>query len=57
MSLPIGGIADKLGNKYEYDYVVLSILNVLDGKIEYIEYEPIKENGIDITQCSAGILK
>lgn len=57
MSLPIGGIADKLGNKYEYDYVVLSILKVLDGKIEYIEYEPIKENGIDIIQCSAGILK
>lgn len=56
MSLPIGGIADKLGNKYEYNYVVLSILNILTEKVEYIEYEPIDEDAIDIIQCENNIV-
>ena len=56
MALPLGGIADKLGNKYEYNYVVLSILNILTENVEYLEYEPIDEDAIDIIQCINNIV-
>lgn len=56
MALPVGGISDKIGNKYEYNYVVLSILKILTEEVEYLEYEPFGENATDIIQCINGVV-
>ena len=49
MSLPTGGKADKLGNKYETCCLILELLRLAKNEISYVIYEPTgsEESGTD----------
>ncbi len=58
MALELGGIPDKLGNRYERQWVVLQLLRLLDERLLSVCWEPASEHtdGIDvIVQTSSGI--
>ncbi|MFV0393467.1 MAG: hypothetical protein ACK5LC_03585 [Coprobacillaceae bacterium] len=46
MPLEKGGRADKLGNKYEINYTIYQILNVLDEKIYSVTLEALGDDEI-----------
>lgn len=50
MAFEIGGRADKLGNRFEYKWTVLKLLDVFFEKIEYVTIEAIgdDERGVDL---------
>ena len=41
MPYEIGGRADKLGNKYEFNWIVLKFIDIIAEKIDAIKIEPI----------------
>lgn len=45
-----GGRADKLGNRYEFNWIVLKIIDIVAEEIDAIKIEPIgeEEHGVDI---------
>ncbi|MCG7330097.1 hypothetical protein [Streptococcus cristatus] len=45
-----GGRADKLGNKYEFNWIVLKFIDVISEKIDAIKVEAIgeEEEGVDV---------
>ncbi|MGT2753570.1 hypothetical protein [Streptococcus ovis] len=45
-----GGRADKLGNRYEFNWIVLKLIDIIAEKIEAIKIEPIgeEEQGVDV---------
>ena len=49
MSLEHGGKADKDGNKYEYEWVICQILQVIKRNIRSFIWEPIgpSSDGVD----------
>lgn len=51
MSLEHGGKADKDGNKYEYEWVICQILQVIKRNIRSFIWEPIgpSSDGVDIS--------
>ena len=67
MSLPKGGIADKLGNNYEVNFVIKELLRLIDHKdiVKYIQYEEVnddngtdcivgnKDNSVEYVQCKS----
>lgn len=60
MSYEPGGRANKSGNKYEAEYVVYCLLDILKEKISYIIYEPLGDDqqGIDLLiENSEGIIE
>lgn len=50
MALPAGGRADKLGNKYEQNWVIYKLLKVIQEKLSYVIIEPLGdyEDGVDL---------
>ena len=56
MSLP-GGIADKLGGRYESRWTLRCALRVLSGQAEWIEIEPLGPTGqgVEFVFCQAGV--
>ncbi len=44
MSLEPGGMAEKIGNRYESSWVTLQLLRLLDEKISYVQVEPLGED-------------
>ena len=50
MAYPIGGRADKYGNRYEYNWTINKLLDVIDEDILSITLEAIgeEEQGIDL---------
>lgn len=50
MPYELGGRADKLGNRYELNWVVLKFIDIIAEKIEAIKIEPIgeEEQGVDV---------
>ncbi len=40
-----GGRADKLGNKYEFNWIVLKFIDIISEKIDAIKIEPIGPEG------------
>lgn len=50
MAYEIGGRADKYGNRFEYNWTISKLLDVLNEKISYIVIEPIGEDekGVDL---------
>lgn len=68
MALEAGGYAEKLGNRYEANWVALQLLRLLEEKITWIVVEPIGDDevGVDIIigidqdhtehhQCKVGV--
>lgn len=67
MSFPKGGIADKLGNNYEVNFVIKELLRLIDHKdiVKYIQYEEVnddngtdcivgnKDNSVEYVQCKS----
>ena len=51
MSLEYGGKADKDGNKYEYEWVIYQILQVINRNIRSFIWEPIgpSSDGVDVS--------
>ena len=45
-----GGRADKLGNKYEFNWIVLKFIDIISEKIDAIKVEAIGEEevGVDV---------
>ena len=66
MSLPNGGIADKLGNQYEIYVFIRELFEVINTKISYVQYEKLidgdgidyivgnKDNSKVLVQCKSG---
>lgn len=50
MSLEPGGLAEKIGNRYESCWVTFQLLRLLDEKISYVQVEPIgtDEDAVDV---------
>ena len=50
MSLEKGGLADKLGNRFETRWVVLQYRHVLSGELVSVYHEPVEEDeeGVDL---------
>ncbi|EOD4267973.1 hypothetical protein NQ999_10815 [Acinetobacter baumannii] len=50
MSLEPGGLAEKIGNRYESSWVAFQLLRLLDEKISYVQVEPIgpDEDAVDV---------
>lgn len=50
MPYELGGRADKLGNRYEFNWIVLKLIDIVAEKISAIKIEPIgdEEHGVDI---------
>jgi len=50
MALPVGGRADKSGNKYEQNWVIYNLLKVIQEKLSYVIIEPLGdyEDGVDL---------
>ena len=50
MAYEIGGRADKKGNRFEYNWVISKVLEVIEEKIDYIILEAIGEDerGVDL---------
>ena len=68
MALEAGGYAEKLGNRYEANWVALQLLRLLEEKITWIVVEPIGDDevGVDVIigidqdhtehhQCKVGV--
>lgn len=68
MALEAGGYAEKLGNRYEANWVALQLLHLLEEKITWIVVEPIGDDevGVDVIigidqdhtehhQCKVGV--
>lgn len=68
MALEAGGYAEKLGNRYEANWIAYQLLRLLEEKIAWVTVEPIgnDEVGVDIVtglhngqcehhQCKAGV--
>ena len=64
MSLERGGKADKDGNRYEYEWILYNVLEVINNDIQSFIWEPIgidaagvdvivKTNHNDYQQCKA----
>ena len=51
MSLEAGGYADKLGNRYEANWIAYLLLELLEEKAQSITIEPIGDDevGVDVT--------
>ncbi|RYY78765.1 MAG: AAA family ATPase [Moraxellaceae bacterium] len=51
MALEVGGYAEKLGNRYEANWVAYQLIRLLEEKITYLIIEPIgtDEVGVDVT--------
>jgi len=50
MAYESGGIADKLGNRFEKRWVISQLLQLLAGRIRSLKYEPVgpDEKGVDL---------
>ncbi len=48
MSLPPGGVADKLGNRYEHWWTAIRLLDVLEGTATRIRIEPPGDDGLGV---------
>lgn len=50
MAYEKGGRADKLGNRFEYNWVLYNLLQVIEEKIQYVMIEAIgkDEEGVDL---------
>lgn len=50
VSLEPGGLAEKIGNRYESTWVAFQLLKLLDEKISYVQVEPIgpDEDAVDV---------
>ena len=50
MAYEKGGRADKLGNRFEYNWVLYNLLQVIEEKIQYVMIEAIGEDeeGVDL---------
>ncbi|MDO5519780.1 MAG: hypothetical protein Q4G58_04730 [bacterium] len=50
MAYELGGRADKFGNRFEYNWTISKVLDVVQEKIEFITLEAIGENeeGVDL---------
>ncbi|WP_445346802.1 hypothetical protein [Acinetobacter bohemicus] len=44
MSLEPGGLAEKIGNRYESSWITYQLLRLLDEKISYVQVEPLGED-------------
>ena len=44
MSLEPGGLAEKIGNRYESSWVTFQLFRLLDEKISYVQVEPLGED-------------
>lgn len=44
MSLEPGGLAEKIGNRYESSWITFQLLRLLDEKISYVQVEPVGED-------------
>lgn len=52
-----GGIADKLGNRYEAKWLVCQLLDVIAGKAEWLRFEGItrKFDGFEFAVSRGGV--
>lgn len=50
MALEAGGYAEKLGNKYEANWIAYQLMRLLEEKIAWVTVEPIGEDevGVDV---------
>lgn len=50
MGYEIGGRADKFGNRYEYNWAITKLVEVIEEKLSYVILEAIgkDEEGVDI---------
>lgn len=44
MSLEPGGLAEKIGNRYESSWITFQLLRLLDEKISFVQVEPLGED-------------
>ena len=44
MSLEPGGLAEKIGNRYESTWVTYQLLRLLEEKISYVQVEPLGDD-------------
>lgn len=44
MSLEPGGMAEKIGNRYESSWITFQLFRLLDEKISYVQVEPVGED-------------
>ena len=44
MPFESGGRSDKLGNRYEFNWIVLKFIDIISEKIEAVKIEAIGEN-------------
>lgn len=44
MSLEPGGLAEKIGNRYESSWITFQLFRLLDEKISYVQVEPLGED-------------
>lgn len=56
MGVNIGGVASKLGNRYEAKWLVRELLGVLGGDADWLQFEGITAefNGFEAAVCRAG---
>ncbi|RZG44725.1 NACHT domain-containing protein [Acinetobacter wuhouensis] len=50
MSLEPGGLAEKIGNRYESSWITFQLLRLLDEKISFVQVEPLgdDEDAVDV---------
>lgn len=50
MSLEPGGLAEKIGNRYESSWITFQLFRLLDEKISYVQVEPLgdDEDAVDV---------
>lgn len=50
MAYPTGGRSDKYGNRFEYNWTIEKLLDVIDEEITYVKLEAVgdEERGIDL---------
>lgn len=48
VSLEPGGLAEKIGNRYESSWITYQLLRLLDEKILYVQVEPLGEDAVDV---------
>ena len=53
MAFEVGGRADKMGNRFEFNWTISKLLDVIEEQANYIEIETIGEDeqGIDLWIC------
>lgn len=44
VSLELGGLAEKVGNRYESSWITFQLLRLLDEKISYVQVEALDDN-------------